>query len=111
MQVGRVVRAQVVGTVSAIGPKTVTVISVGGNSVTLPKDTDMGVAYEDLPEPEPAYTAGELYRDAEDGVFQRQATEFPGDRWRVLIHPHFPVGQLVAEETPVRPLRHLVPQP
>jgi hypothetical protein len=111
--VGDVVRAQLVATVTASDSTTITVTSFGGNAIVFPKaiNNDPGFTYEPVPTSEPAYIVGELYRDAQGSVFQRMATDQPGDRWRVLIHPTRPPGQFVGELLPVRPLLHLIPAP
>lgn len=111
--IGDVVRAQLVATVTAADSTTITVTSFGGTVVVFPKaiNNDPGFTYELVPATEPAYIAGELYRDANGSVFQRMASEQAGDRWRVLIHPTRPPGQFVGELLPVRPLTHLVPEP
>lgn len=110
---GDVLRVQLVATVTAADATTITVTSFGGNAIVFPKaiNNDSGFTYETVPTSEPAYVVGELYRDAQGSVFQRMATDQPGDRWRVLIHPARPPGQFVGEQLPARPLAHLTPSP
>jgi hypothetical protein len=112
LAVGDVVRLRLVATITAADATTITVTSLGGNPVVFPKaiNNDPGFAFETIPTPEPAYVVGELYRDAPGNVYQRVATNQPGDRWRVLVHPQRPPGQYVGEQTPVRPLAHLAPE-
>jgi hypothetical protein len=112
LEVGDVIRMRMVATVTAIEQTTLTVTSYGGTPVTFPKaiNNDPGFTYEEVAEAEPVYLAGELYRDANGSVFQRMATEHPGDRWRVLLHPRQMPGVFVGEGFPVRPLTHLVPE-
>jgi hypothetical protein len=110
---GDVVRMELVATVTATDATTITLMSFGGNTVVFPKaiNNDPGFTYEVIPATEPAYVAGELYRDTAGNVYQRVATDQLGDRWRVLVHPTRPLGQYVGEMVPVRPLAHLVPPP
>jgi hypothetical protein len=113
LAIGDVARLRLVATVTAIDATTITVMSSGGNPVVFPKaiNNDPGFAYEIIPSPEPAYIAGDLYRDAGGSVFQRVATDQPGDRWRVVVSKTRPLGQYVGELVPVRPLTHLIPEP
>lgn len=113
LAVGDVVRLRLVATVTAADATTITVSSFGGNAVVFPKaiNNDPGFAYELLPATEPAYASGELYRDALGNVYQRVATDQPGDRWLVLVHPTWPLGQYVGELAPTRPLTHLIAGP
>lgn len=110
LAVGDVARIRLVATITAIGPSGITVTSFGGAAVVFPRTIadDPGFAYEIIPAAEPAYVAGELYRDANGSAYQRMATDQPGDRWRVLVHPTRPPGQYVGEQFPARPLTHLV---
>jgi hypothetical protein len=113
LAIGDVARIRLVATVTAIDATTITVNSFGGNTVVFPKaiNNDPGFAYELIPVTEPAYISGELYRDAAGNVYQRVATDQPGDRWRVLVHPTRPPGQYVGELVPIRPLVQLIPTP
>jgi len=113
LTLGDVIRLRLVATVTGGDATTITVTSFGGNAVVFPKaiNNDPGFAYELIPTAEPAYTAGELYRDALGNVYQRVATDQPGDRWRVLVHPSRPLGQYVGEQVPARPLTHLIAEP
>jgi hypothetical protein len=113
LTLGDVVRLELVATVTAADATTITLTSFGGNAVVFPKaiNNDPGFTYQVMPVTEPAYIAGELYRDAAGNVYQRVATDQPGDRWRVLVHPTRPPGQYVGELLPVRPLAHLIPSP
>lgn len=111
LAIGDVIRLRLVATVTAADATTITVTSFGGNAVVFPKaiNSDPGFAYETIPTPEPAYIAGELYQDAAGNVFQRVATDQPGDRWRVVVSKSRILGQYVGELVPLRPLTHLVP--
>jgi hypothetical protein len=112
LKAGDTVRMRMVATVTAVAAQGIRVTSFGGTVVDFPREIadDPGFAYEEIPAPEPAYTAGELYRDADGNVFQRMATDKPGDRWRVVVHENGRVGQYVGELAPVRPLVHLIPE-
>jgi hypothetical protein len=113
LTLGDVIRMRLVATVTGGDATTVTVTSFGGTVIVFPKaiNNDPGFAYELLPVTEPAYISGGLYRDAVGNVYQRVATDQPGDRWRVLVHPTRPPGQFVGELMPARPLTHLIPEP
>jgi hypothetical protein len=111
LAVGDVVRIALVATVTGIDAAGITVTTFGATPVVFPRaiNNDPGFTYEPVPTAEPAYVAGELYRDAQGSVFQRTGSAQPGDRWRVLIHPTKTPGQFVGELLPVRPLVHLIP--
>lgn len=112
IQTGDVIRLRLVATVTAMSAQGVRVLSFGGTQVDFPRSIidDQGFEYEKVPALEPAYTAGELYRDADGNVYLRTGMTGWGDRWRVVIHSSGRVGQYVAEDTPARPLTRLVPE-
>lgn len=110
LRVGDTVIVRLSGTVSSIDATKIVVTSQGGTNVAFPvaiKD-DPGFAYEVMPQATTSYVAGEPYRDADGGLFLRLSSDQVWSRWQVLVHKTLPVGQIVAEDVPVRPLAHLV---
>ncbi len=111
LQVGDVVKARLVATVTAIDQTSITVRTFGDTEVIFPKSiaNDPGFTYEEIPLPEPAYVAGSIYMELGGNAYLRRATDQAGDRWQVLIHSDLQVGEYVHEDVPQRPLTLMVP--
>lgn len=109
---GDPVAIRLVGILKTLDATAVVVTSFGGTDVTFPASIrgDKGFAWEPVTAQEPAYGVGSVYVDAAGALYLRHESQFPGERWQVIRHPNLPVGQMVAEEIPVRPLAHLTPE-